>query len=594
MDTSIVLGIEQKRGLTVESGLYLLAFLAALILRLVILGQHPLTEHEAGYAWQAFQAAHGEDFLMLGHPAYIQSTAGLFFLLGSSDMLARLLPAVVGSAVVLLPYMLRQRIGHRSALVAAFGLAFDPISIAVSRQAGSPAMVLGFLALAWFLWDKKRFTASGLFIGMLIMSGISFVFGLVAGLISIAAIRYLFNSEISVGLETEQWRQAMIGVVIALLTVGTLFTTEMQGLAAAAQAIPDYISGWFSLSSTVTKVSVWQVLIALLVYQPLGLVFALLVWFNRRFETEYNLGLTALFLVVLGMILIYPTRQVWMLTWAVIPLWMLAGQVIGEYLDQPEEQDRNLVWGEAVFYLVLLTYWWLNLSKMTALPVFAIPEGVSLSQYLSLDTSARIYFVRLLVTVFTPVLILVITAFVARGWPGEAPLQGALWGIGIFLGFYIVMAGMGFSRSQAGLAGELWVQQPSVGYSDEMMAAIEELSVQTTGDRRQLRLTYQVNSPLVRWLLRDFPNAHYSPQVPSSQLPDAVLNQDLGFVDTATGQFFAGQHFVLSMQRQWGQQPIPGDFDRWLVYRESPVQKNWVYLWTRADLFPLYEPEPVE
>ncbi len=123
---------------TLEELLYLLAFVIALVMRLVILGQYHLSETEAGYALQAYQVSQGEDLQMLGNPAYIQLTGILFYLLGSGDVIARMLPAVVGSAVVLLPYLWREHLGEKAALVAAFGLALDPISMAVSRQAGSP------------------------------------------------------------------------------------------------------------------------------------------------------------------------------------------------------------------------------------------------------------------------------------------------------------------------------------------------------------------------------------------------------------------------------------------------------------------------
>ena len=238
---------ERTTGLTVESGLYLLALLVALVMRLVILGQHPLSEHEAGFAWQALQVARGDGLVMVSHPAYIQMTAGLFILLGSGDVLARILPAVVGSAVVLLPYMLRERIGHKAALVAAFGLALDPISIAISRQAGSPAIALGFLAVAWFLWDRNQYAASGFFAGLLTMSGTSFVYGLVSGLVGYVILRLIFRIEIEFKLDPEQRRSLMIGTGVALLLVGTLFTIEMQGIAAALQAIPDFFAGWLRL-----------------------------------------------------------------------------------------------------------------------------------------------------------------------------------------------------------------------------------------------------------------------------------------------------------------------------------------------------------
>ena len=593
METTIETQVEKRNAVSVETGLYLLALGIALLMRLAALGQHPLSEVEAGFAWQAWQAARGESFQMLGQPAYIQPTAGLFFLLGSGDVIARLLPAVVGSAVILFPYLLRERIGQKAALAAAFGLALDPISIAVSRQAGSPAIALGFLALALYLYQRRRPLAAGFFLGMLLMSGISFVFGLLAGLLSFAAIWFISREDFSFELDAQDRRLLLSGAGIALLLVGTLLTLEPQGLAAMLQAVPEFLGGWLG-SEEPSRVSVLQGLAALLIYQPMAVLFGVLAWFNRRIQNTENTALATVFLIAFGLILLYPARQVWMLMWAVVPLWLLAGQMISALLSPPEEQDRLLVWGEAVFYVVLLAYWWGNFSKQAAASGFSLPEGVILWEYLSVDPNARVYFIRLLVSVFIPLLVVLMTVFVSWGWPGDAPLKGTSWGVGAFLVFYVVMAGWGFSRPPELLANEVWQRAPSIGYTDEMLAAIEEASVQITGSEDALQLVYTIDSPLVHWLLRDLPNAEYRAEVLPNQLPDVILNQDPSFSESDAGQFYAGQHFSLTMTPQWGGQPLPTDTDRWLVFREAAVSKEWAYLWTRADLFPLYEPAPAE
>ena len=573
---------------TLEELLYLLALVIALVMRLAILGQYHLTETEAGYALQAYQVSQGEDLPMLGNPAYIQLTGMLFYLLGSSDVLARLLPALLGSAVILLPYLWREHLGDKAALVAAFGLALDPLSIAVSRQAGSPVMALGFFTLAVFFWQRKRMLAAGILAGLLIMSGISFVFALVGLLVAWAVIHFVSEIRFELKVDPQERNLVLAGIGIALVAVGTLFALEFQGLAATVQALVDYFAGWFGGVSGQHPLAV---LLGLVVYQPMGLLFAILLWLNRSKNGEVlNILLTILFLVFLALILVYPARGMWMLIWGVVPLWLLAGQVIGEYLGAPDEQDRILVWGSAVFYLILLVYWWMNLAQLTAEIGLVRVEGVSLLDLIAVDPASKVYVVRLLVTILVPVLILILSGLVSWGWAADASIRGAVWGVGAFLVFYIVMAAWGFSAPPEELASELWVQGPSVGQTAEMMTAIEEASTQITGTKYELDLVYQVDSRLVDWLLRDFPNAVYSPSLSANDLPDVVLTRDLGFMQTESGQLYGGQNFVLHLERAWGNPVLPPDFDRWLVYRKSPVEKDWVYLWTRADLFPLYEP----
>lgn len=573
---------------TLEELLYLLALVIALVMRLAILGQYHLTETEAGFALQAYQVSQGEDLQMLGHPAYIQLTGALFYLLGSGDVLARLLPALVGSAVILLPYLLREHLGKQAALVAAFGLALDPISIALSRQAGSPAMALGFLALAVFFWQRKQMLAAGILTGLLIMSGISFVFGLVCMLAAWAVIHFVSDIRLELQLEAHERNLLLAGIGIALAAVGTLFGLELQGLAAAVQSLADYFAGWLG---GVDGQHPLAILLGLAIYQPMALLFAILLWLNRHKNGEVvNILLTILFLVFLALTLVYPARGMWMLIWAVVPLWLLAGQLIGEYLSAPDEQDRILVWGSAVFYLILLVYWRMNLTQMAAEIGLARPEGVRLLDLIAVDPASKIYLVRLLVTILIPVLIVLLSGLVSWGWAADASVRGAVWGVGAFLVFYIVMAAWGFSAPPEEVASELWVQGPSVGQTAEMVTAIEDTSMQISGTKNELALVYQIDSRLLDWLLRDFPNARYSPALSANDLPDVVLNQDLGFMETESGQLYGGQQFVLHLERLWGNPVLPPDLDNWLVYRRSPVAKDWAYLWTRADLFPLYEP----
>jgi hypothetical protein len=577
---------------TNEDLLYLLAFAVALLMRLAVLGLHPLTEHEAGFALQAWQAAHGESFVMVSHPAYIQLTGLLFFLFGSGDVLARLLPALAGSCVVLLPLALRQQLGRKAALVAAFGLALDPISIAISRQAGSPAMALGFLALAVYLWTQRRFLASGAAAGLLLLSGPSMVYGVLSLLVSGLIVRRSAAETLSPGLNKDDFRRFLFGAAAAILLPGTFFTNQPQGLAAMVQSIPDFLTGWLPGAAGVSLV---QVLLALAVYQPFGLIFGILALLDqRRGSHKLDPQLAVLVLVPLAAVLLYPGRQVWMLMWVMIPIWLLAGRYLGEFLTLPEEEDRPFAYGEAAFYVVLLAYWWHNLAKLTTQAGLVVPEGYSLTDLWAFDPTARVYVIRLAVVFLVPLVLLAMSGLVSLGWRGNFFSHGAVWGLGVFLVFYLLVAAFGFSSGSDQLANELWLQGPGSGTIDEMVTAIEQISIQQTGTRDELELVYQIDSALLHWLFREMPNADYSPVAPENSLYAVVLNTEPDFGLTVGGQFYTGQHFSLFLRPDWSGGAAPPDFDRWLVYREAPLQSDRVYLWTRVDLFPLYQPAPLE
>jgi hypothetical protein len=571
-----------------EGWLFLGALLLALLMRLVLLGQHSPYATEPDYVWQAYQVSQGEPMTMIGHPAYIQLTGALFFMFGANDLFARLIPALAGSAVVLYPFLLREKLGQKTALVATFGLALDPILVATSRQAGSPVMAIGFLAMVWLCWEYKRPLLAGFFAGLVLMSGKSFVFGLVGGLLVWALIGFFTHYEITFKIEKEDRNQALFGLGIALVTVGTLFTFEIQGLAAMMQAVPDFISLW--LSGATEGLTFSQMLLALPIYQPLALLFVLFVWLApRRFDHAATLPLSATILAFMILALLPSGRQVWMLVWALVPLWMLAARVVSVFLSQPEEQDLLLVWGEFAFYLILLVYWWLNLSKMTTQFAYPTPEGMSFWQFVTTDVSARLFYIRLGVTILIPLLILVMSGLVSWGWSGDASMRGAVWAVAVFLSFHLVSVGLGFISEPDQIANELWAQGRASGYTEEFLTAVEEISVQVTGTKNLIELSAQVDTPQVRWLLRDFPNVQYGAGLASGEMAGVILNQDPSFHLTDLGQPYAGQAHVLNLRPEWGVAGMPVDFDRWLVYREGPVAEERIYLWTRVDLFPLYE-----
>jgi hypothetical protein len=594
MEDTMDLSVRQDKSIRIEDGLYLVALGLALLVRLILLGRLMLTAHEAGYAWQAYQVSQGQPVGIANHPAYVLLTGLLFIVFGSGEVLARLLPVLVGSAVILFPYLLRDQLGRKAALIAAFGLALDPLLIAFSRQAGSPMMALGFLALGWFFWQRSHTLAAGIFWGLMLLSGPSLVFGILVMLISWGLFSFVGGYRISLTLEKDQLRPVGIGVLVCLAAFGTLFMLYPEGLSFMLQAVPDYFVNWFGGGGGAQGVPLAQALLAFPIYQPLALLFGLLVFFERRnFNQPQLVFLMCAFLAALLLMLANPGRQIWMTVWALIPLWLLAGTVLDRFVHTPAQEDRLWVWGETVFYLVLLAYWWFNLSKLTTNYGLFFQSGVNLLDFASLDANTKVYAVRLLVTFLIPVLIVVMTFIVYRGWSQQASIQGVAWSVSIFLVFYLVTAGSGFTADLTQVASELWVEGPSSGYAAELMQAIEEASEQITGTQDQVDLVYQIDTPLVHWLLRNMPNASYQPVLNPNQLPSVIMNQSFE-LNGSLSEFYSGQHHALQLERFWDGRPVPQDFDRWLVYRDSPLVKDWVVLWTRVDLFPLYNSTQAE
>src|SRR3990172_2623625 len=115
--------LQRIRTGTIIAGLILLLAIGARFYRL---GAAPLSDFEAERTLQALQVARGEQVALGPGPAYPLLTGTLFSLFDESNFLARLLPALAGSLLVILPLIFVTEIGLVPALVIALGLALDP------------------------------------------------------------------------------------------------------------------------------------------------------------------------------------------------------------------------------------------------------------------------------------------------------------------------------------------------------------------------------------------------------------------------------------------------------------------------------------
>ena len=194
--------------LTAEQALYGLAFILALIVRLIWLGHNPLTESEAAWANQSLALSRGEPTTIGPQPLYVLFTGLVFGVVKASEAWARLLPALCGSLLVLLPLLFRRQMGtsawaRRAGVVLAFGLALDPGVVALSRQAGSSLPALSLLLLAVGLGFSRRWNLAGITLGLALLAGPAFWQGAFGLALAWGAISLLSLKRPSLAVEPE-------------------------------------------------------------------------------------------------------------------------------------------------------------------------------------------------------------------------------------------------------------------------------------------------------------------------------------------------------------------------------------------------------
>ncbi|MEZ4517698.1 MAG: glycosyltransferase family 39 protein [Chloroflexota bacterium] len=137
-----------SRQLTIADGIMALVVILAAAVRFYHLGQPLLSPSEATAAlgsWQFTQA--GTDVTQVTSPAYFTLTNAVMLILGSSDAIARLVPAIAGTLTVGLVWFLRRVWGSAGFLTAALFLTLSPLNILVSRTAGGQAIAVFALML---------------------------------------------------------------------------------------------------------------------------------------------------------------------------------------------------------------------------------------------------------------------------------------------------------------------------------------------------------------------------------------------------------------------------------------------------------------
>lgn len=543
--------------------LYGLAFLFALIIRLIQLGAFPLTDPEAASALQALQVAGGAHPAVGPQTAYVLLTSVLFFIFGSSNFLARLIPALIGSLLVFVPFFFQERLKPRPALILAFFLALDPGFFALSRQAGSGILSVAFLLFAWGLWEHKSQRAAGILAALAFLSGPALWPGLLALGITWGILRFLEPkpSADHQPLAAVQWRQALISFALTLVLFGTLFFFIPSALSNSLSSIGAYFRGWVAPSGVPAS----RLVFSFLPYQPLVLLLALVAivrgWING---SRRVIRLSIWMLAALLLAVFYPARQVHDVIWALIPMSALAALELARHLKIHPEERREVA-GVALLTILILVFAWLDFASITWTPP-SIPQA-TLRVWL-LFGSLFLWVVSILL--------------VAVGWSLRTARLGAVWGLFAVLGIFTLGASFRAGGLDAQHTPEFWASGPYPVHADLIASTIHDLSQWGRGNIDALPVTISgLKSPALQWALRDHQVTVTDVVDPSSApafLITPLENQP------ALAATYRGQDFTWNEQPTWNS-VVLNDWLRWLVVRDMPESYDTILLWARNDVF---------
>lgn len=556
--------------ITLEHGLYLLILLLAIGVRLLHLDEAALSDFEAERALQAYYISVGENTSLSPGPAYSFLTGATFFLFSDNNFSARIWPVVAGCCLVVFAYLIRSLIGRQAALILALGFALDPGLVAFSRNINQDILAVGFGALALGFAYNRKYLLTGVFFGMMLLSGQSALQGLIGFGLTLLLGNFLTSLELiepfpsvkAVEQKKVAWRQGLIGIGGVLFVVGTLFFRFPEGLGAISGIIPSYLNGWIGASG----IPATRFLPVLLFYHSIAVIFAAVAivrgWWHRD---AINQWLSLWLGVSLLLILFYPGRQISGLVWTLVPAWILATREIVRYFRLQDAETWPAV-GQALLIGVLMALGWLNLAGL----------GSSGGD----DTA----FFRWAVIGGTVLLAVVTTVLIGLGFSGKTAQQGLAWGLLLSVGLYSIATMWGVSQLHPNGEQELTSINPVILDTRQFNMTMRDLSEWRTGFDERLDVVATTSPPSLRWLLRNWPNLQYLNSIPAGELPSIIINtnEEPG-PNLSIG--YRGQDFAWWAGPAW-EGALPENWPGWLVFRNAPQNINHIYLWARGDLFP--------
>ncbi len=535
-----------------------LAFALALILRLLRLGEQPLSDGEAAWALQSLGLLRSQPLTMGANPLYVHLTAVFFFIFQPGNAAARLLPALAGSFLVVLPLLFADRLGPKTALLLAFLLAFDPGLLAFSRTAGSLLPGLALILFAWGFWRQNLPAWAGIFAGLALLSGpalwggllsLALAYGLTRGLLPLPAF-YLENANL---------RRAALYALGAFLAVGSFFLLSPGGLGAVFRLpLQDFF--------TPGALSPLIILTVPLIYQPLALIFGLMALLRGATQRDpLKIFLAAWWLAALILTLAFPAFRMGGLAWALIPLLTLAALELDRLL-LPFQAGRAETLAMAALTALLLSFAGLTLT--------AAAIG-------SLDpASAQLYG---LVALAALLMLAISAALVAQGWSVAVAWQGTFIGGLVVLAVYTFSAALFSAQLKPRPSVEIWADGPTIAQAAALENQMNELSLRQRGTARALDVAIVgLPSPALEWLLRDWPltvQPDFSPN-----FSPALLITPEGFSTPQLESAYRGADFRWRTYPGWGQASA-AEWMRWLVEHSLPSGEENLLLWARSDLF---------
>jgi uncharacterized protein (TIGR03663 family) len=562
----------QLEQLSVADGLYLLIAFAATMMRFSGLGQIPLSPTEAKEAlaaWQFLQA--GQHIVEFNSPAYFTLTSLLMSFFGTNDVTARIVAAMFGLGLVLLPWLLRERLGRIGALVTATLFAVSPLLATVSRTAGGEsialfAILLATIAALRLLNDRKQqwLYVLAIALGLGLASSSLIYSGLVTFTIAWWLQRKIHpeSGPIIWPERAELFKAIIIGVVV-FISLSTRFLTHLSGVGAAAQLFGDWLA-LFSLQGDLRALLTPFLVLARyeIVLLPLGVIGILWsIWRNHPLGTLFTYWLLMCLILILLQRGVVDNALL-----VLLPGYLLLGLTTNHLLRRGLTHSTWAVTGILILLSAIVL---VNVARFLRV---SLTEQQILNLWIALMALSGA----------------VMAIYYFWSVHEEAVLQGIWLAVLLLLLLFQWGTAWNLTHNTANDPRERWVEQATDDDVPVLISTLQDISRKATNSNADLSLYSAVDSPVLRWYLRDFWRAQFGQTIPPGAQFEAIISRS-DATEPALGSDYLGSDFGLiragTLPSSGSSTPVL-DAMRWWLFHETlnGVMEDRVILWVRTDL----------
>ena len=571
---------ESKSGLAVTAAA---AAVLAAILRLLGAGAVSLTMNEAENTMTALRLFENGSS---GQLLYVLPTAVIFKFFDSSEFTARLVPALCGVMLALVPLLIHEKIGYRKAVILSFLLAVDPVLLFWSKRADAVIPAIAFFALALALMVKEKYAGS-LVCFLMALCGGERIWPAMAVLAVCAAIRVLGLKKDCAGLAGKRpGRRDWLTALCLFVLLCTAFGTFPGGLSGFGTGFVNS----FRIGDSWLYPGLSAELIAVLLYCGIPLLICI-------FASVRGGKIPGLLISLAAAAGLMAWQGVIMLPWIVLLLWTEASEKISDLPVRLKGPLDFHFFMSAFVVCGAYSFFYFRMVELFNTANGKEPVQITWNGMVQTLPLTRFGGAALLTAV--SILILALVVKILMGFVQSASIyRGIMCGILVISGCayasFVWNAG-GFDRegdhplavhpvNTANVLNGAYTGFTKSGFFDLLSQTIDK-----HGDKKNVNygLNFVCGDAMVGWMLRNDPGIRTT-----ANIHEDLTNADL-IIDTSGASYEADGY--VSTQQSWRgtmdwKKFSFSDWGKWLIFGDGrPVEEKPISLWVRSDYIFFHE-----